>query len=106
MSATSNFLFLGIGGYAVALDRRTGEERWRQKLKSQSYVTIAFDGHSLFAACAGELFCLDPATGEPRWHNKLPGLGTGLIAFGGAAEPVLEAAREEAARAAAMAAAG
>ncbi len=100
MAATLTYLFIGIGGHAIALDRATGTEIWRQRLGSKTYVTISFDGRSVFAGCNGEIFCLDPATGEPRWHNQLPGLGTGLISFGGATEPILAAEMEEVAAAA------
>ena len=102
MSATSQVLFIGIGGQVVAIDPATGTEIWRRKLKSQTYVTVAFDGHSLFAGCGGELYGLDPATGEIRWHNKLPRLGTGLISFGGTAESVLSASHQIAATAATL----
>lgn len=104
MSANPNVLFLGIGGHAVAIDPATGTEIWRRKLKSQTYVTIAYDGHTLFAGCEGELFGLDPATGEIRWHNKLPKLGTGLISFGGTADPTVSASHQIAATAASLAA--
>jgi len=100
MNVTHRYLFIGLGGQVVALDRATGTEIWCRGLKSRTYVTISFDGHSLFAGCGGELFCLDPATGELRWHNKLPGLGRGLISFGGATEPILAGAAEEEAAAA------
>jgi outer membrane protein assembly factor BamB len=96
MSSPRNHLYLGIGGYAVAVDRSTGEEIWRRKLKSQTYVTLYCDGDSLYAGCAGELFCLDPATGELRWHNKLPRLGQGLICFSGANESILSSGTEAA----------
>lgn len=101
MIATRSHLFIGIGGHALALDRSSGIEIWRRALKSKTYVTLSYDGQSLFAACSGELFCLDPATGEIRWHNRLPGLGTGLISFGAATDTFLAAAEEEAAAVAA-----
>ena len=85
-------LFLAIGSHAVALDRATGAELWRRKLKSSSFATVHFDGHSLFAAAGGEVFCLDPPTGEVLWHNRLPRLGHGVVSFGGDASSTLAAA--------------
>jgi outer membrane protein assembly factor BamB len=95
-------VFLGIGGHAVALDRATGTELWRRKLKMGQFTTVLFDGHSLLAAGGGEVFCIDPSTGEVLWHNKLPRLGHGVISFGGDTTAVAAAAaRQAAARAAA-----
>jgi outer membrane protein assembly factor BamB len=94
-------LYLGVGGHVVALDRATGTELWRRKLKSAMFVTVAFDGRDLFASASGEVFCLDPATGEVRWHNRLPRLGHGVVAFAG---DDLTAAAAAAATRAAMAA--
>ncbi len=113
MGASTAYIFIGIGGHAVALDRTTGMEIWRQRLGSSAYVTISFDGHSVFAGCDGELFCLEPTTGEHLWHNRLKGLGKGLIAFGGSPEALVAGVLQEAseadtaaATAAAVAAAG
>lgn len=83
MRAQHHPVFLGIGGHAVALDRATGTELWRRKLKMSQFTTVLFDGRSLLAATGGEVFCLDPSTGEVLWHNKLPRLGHGVISFGG-----------------------
>ena len=96
MSSPRLPLYLGIGGYAVAVNRLTGEEIWRRKLKNQTYVTIYSDGESVYAGCSGELFCLDPATGEIRWHNKLPRLGQGLICLSGANDSLLSGGAEAA----------
>ena len=95
-------LYLGIGSHAVALDRATGTELWRRKLKGSGFVTVHLEGGQLFAAAGGEVWCLDPATGEPLWHNRLPRLGHGVISFGGDGTAVQAAA--VAARAAAVAA--
>ena len=62
----------------LALDRATGQEVWRTKLKGDFVNVASLDG-DLYAATAGELFCLDPATGQVRWHNPLKGMGHGLI---------------------------
>ena len=77
MQAT--FIVIGMSGCAIALDRATGQEIWRTKLKGGDFVNVAFVGEDLLATAHGELFCLDPATGKIRWKNALKGLGWGLI---------------------------
>ena len=97
-------LFIGVGGHAVAIDNRTGEELWRTKLKSSaSFVTITLIDGLLLAGASGELFCLNPKGGEILWHNKLKGLGHGLIAFAGS-ELAASAAAMQAAQVATTAA--
>lgn len=72
------FVYVGIKGCVVALDREVGVEVWRANLRSAEYVTVSWDGSALFAANSGEVWRLDPATGSLIWHNKLKGLGRGL----------------------------
>lgn len=76
-------LYIGLGGHVVAIDRATGAEIWRAKLRSSSFVTIAVEPDAIYAGANGELYCVDPATGSIRWHNRLKGLGMSVIAFGG-----------------------
>lgn len=84
-------LYIGIGGHVVAIDRATGEERWRRKLRSSSFITIAVEAGAVYAGAQGELFCLDPKTGSILWHNRLKGLGHNLIAFGGSSTTAITA---------------
>ena len=88
----------------MAIDRATGAEIWRTKLRSSSFVTIAVEADAIYAGANGELYCVDPATGSIRWHNKLKGLGMSIIAFGGS-NVSTSAAAIKAAQAAAAAAA-
>ena len=77
-------LFVGIKHHVVALDRDTGEERWRTKLPAgmtTDFVTLHRDDAYLYAASGGEVLCLDPRTGDARWHNKLKGLGYGIVSL-------------------------
>ncbi len=97
-------LFIGLGGHAVAIDRSTGTELWRTKLKPAAFCTVHFDGRNLFAGASGQLYCLDPATGEVRWHNKLPRLGMGIVAFDSTVVPLAGAQAAQAGAAAAGAA--
>jgi outer membrane protein assembly factor BamB len=85
MNDPSEPLYIGVGGYAVAIDRATGDELWRTKLKSSSFVTVYSDGGGLYAGAKGELFCLDRTTGSILWHNRLVGLGLNVITFSGSA---------------------
>lgn len=82
-------LHLGIKGHVVAVDRATGQERWRTKLegvrvRTHDFVHLYRDGDALLASYSGEVFCLDPESGELRWHNQLTGLGTGIVTMVGA----------------------
>lgn len=76
-------LYIAVGGHAVCIDPRNGDEVWRTKLKGASFATIAIINGQLLAGASGELFCLDPRTGSILWHNKLKGLGMGVVAFQG-----------------------
>jgi outer membrane protein assembly factor BamB len=78
-----DMVFVGIGGHAVAVDRSTGTEVWRTKLKGSDFVNITVDGHEVFASARGQLFCLDATTGAIRWQNELAGLGWGLVSIAG-----------------------
>lgn len=85
MSTPSEPLYIGVGGHAVAIDRTTGTELWRTKLKASSFVTVYSDHGGLYAGAKGELFCLDRTTGSILWHNRLSGLGMNVITFSGSA---------------------
>ena len=83
--AQISMLFIGINGIVLALDRATGQEVWRSKLKGSQFVNVALDGGELYATTLGEIFRLDPETGHVRWNNKLSGLGRGLVTMATAA---------------------
>jgi hypothetical protein len=78
MSQT-NLIFIGIKGTALALDRATGQEVWRTKLKGADFANVVLLDGDLFATADGELFCLEASTGRIRWQNPLKGLGLGLV---------------------------
>jgi outer membrane protein assembly factor BamB len=97
-------VFVGIGGHVVALDRATGSEIWRTKLKGSDFVNVALDGDTLLATARGQLFCLDPSSGSIRWQNELKGLGLGLVSLAGVnTAPAAEWERRRRAAAAAAA---
>jgi outer membrane protein assembly factor BamB len=79
-------LFVGIHNSVAAIDARTGEERWRQKLGG-SYVSVLWDGEQLFASAKGQVFCLDPRDGAVLWNNELKGLGMGLVGMASSRVP-------------------
>jgi outer membrane protein assembly factor BamB len=76
-------VYVGIKGTVVALDRRSGTEVWRTRLKGSGFACVFRDGDLLFATSNGEIFCLDPKTGTLLWHNPLKGLGLGLTSIAG-----------------------
>jgi outer membrane protein assembly factor BamB len=70
-------IFVGLNGYALALDRDTGEIVWANSEMKSGYVTLLLDGDRLIASTNGYIFCLDPLTGAIRWNNPLKGYGMG-----------------------------
>ncbi len=83
---TPEFIFVGIKGSVVALDRTTGRQVWATRLKGSDFVNVVFQNGMLLASCWGEVFCLDPLTGAGLWHNPLRGFGTGLATIATDAE--------------------
>ncbi|HZN64576.1 MAG TPA: PQQ-binding-like beta-propeller repeat protein [Tepidisphaeraceae bacterium] len=105
--------YIGIQGTVLCLDRASGQQLWRTKLKGYNFVNVILDGSDLFASTRGEMFCLDAVTGRVRWNNRLKGLGRGLVSIATADRRPDTAAllaehvrQEEAAAAAAAGAAG
>ena len=70
-------IFVGFNGYALALDRDTGEIVWSNNQMKSGYVALLLDGDRLIASTNGYMYCLDPRTGEVLWHNPLTGYGVG-----------------------------
>ena len=72
-------LILGTKSHVVAIDRNTGGELWRTKLKGvfsgDRFVSILVHEGRVYAHTAGEISCLDQATGAILWRNGLSGLG-------------------------------
>jgi outer membrane protein assembly factor BamB len=70
-------IFVGLNGYALALDRDTGEIVWSNGQMKSGYVTLLLDGDRLIVSTNGYMYCLDPLTGRIHWHNPLTGYGMG-----------------------------
>ena len=76
-----DLMFIGIKGTVLALHRANGQEIWRTKLKSCSFVNVTHENDRIFASTLGEVFCLDAASGRVLWNNPLKGMGFGLVTF-------------------------
>jgi outer membrane protein assembly factor BamB len=70
-------IFVGLNGYAAALDRDTGEIVWSNNEMHSGYVTLLLDGDRLIVSSNGYIYCLDPYTGKIRWNNEMTGYGVG-----------------------------
>src|SRR5438552_13389334 len=98
-------VFVGLNGYALALDRDSGEIVWSNDKMRSGYVTLLLDGDRLIVSTNGYIYCLDPLTGEILWNNPLRGYGAGapthLISLRGQSSQTLvqQAAAVEAAEA-------
>ena len=73
-----DLVFVGLNGYALALNRETGELVWSNNKLKSGYVTLLLDGDRLIVSTNGYLYCLDPLTGEVLWGNPLRGYGQGV----------------------------
>ncbi len=96
----ADLLFAGLRGHVVALDKATGSERWRTKLKGVDFVHVVTDSRLLYASTRGNVFALDPSTGAVLWQNPMKGLGFGLAALvtgpGAQSDALLELAQRRA----------
>jgi len=77
MTRIEQLVFVGLNGYAVALDRDTGEIVWSNNELESGYVTLLLDGDRLIVSTNGYIFCLDPLSGHTLWHNRMRGYGAG-----------------------------
>src|SRR5579862_1706816 len=77
MTPIDQLIFVGLNGYALALDRETGEIVWFNNQMKSGYVTLLLDGDRLIVSTNGYIYCLDPLTGQIMWNNPLKGYGMG-----------------------------
>ena len=70
-------VFVGLNGYALALNRDNGEIVWYNSEMKSGYVTLLLDGDRLIVSTNGYIYCLDPLTGRILWNNPLRGYGMG-----------------------------
>ena len=71
-------LYLGINSHVVCIDKATGEECWKTKLKSSTITNIYCDDGFIYAYSGGHLFCVDGNNGNSVWKNSLKGMGYGV----------------------------
>jgi outer membrane protein assembly factor BamB len=93
-------IFVGLNGYAVALDRDTGEIVWSNSQMKSGYVTLLLDGDRLIVSTNGYIYALDPLTGDILWHNPMRGYGGGtptslLSVRGQSSQTIIEQAADE-----------
>ena len=98
-------IFVGLNGYALALDRDSGEIVWSNDQMKGGYVTLLLDYDRLIVSTNGYIYCLDPMSGNILWHNPLKGYGAGaptsLVSVRGqSSQTVIEQAAAAAAAAA------
>lgn len=103
MAHLDQLVFVGLNGYAVALDRDTGEIVWSNNELQSGYVTMLLDGDRLIVSTNGYIFCLDPLTGRTLWNNRMSGYGRGtptsLVSIRGqSSQTVIQEAEEDLAR--------
>jgi outer membrane protein assembly factor BamB len=70
-------IFVGLNGYALALDRDSGEIVWSNDQMKSGYVSLLLDGDRLIVSTNGYIYCFDPLTGQILWNNPLRGYGVG-----------------------------
>src|SRR5437870_2393482 len=97
-------IFVGLNGYALALDRDTGEIVWSNDQLKSGYVSLLLDFDRLIVSTNGYIYCLDPLTGNIQWHNPLKGYRVGVASLisvrGQSSQTVIEQAAAAAAAAA------
>jgi outer membrane protein assembly factor BamB len=92
MRSIDRLIFVGFNGYALALDRDSGEVVWSNNRLQSGYVSLLLDGDRLIVSTNGYMYCLDPLTGNILWHNPLRGYGVGaahLVSVRGQSSPTL-----------------
>ncbi len=72
-----DLIFVGLNGYALALNRDTGEIVWSNDEMKSGFVTLLLEDDRLIVSTNGYIYCLDPMTGKILWNNPLKGYGVG-----------------------------
>ena len=95
-----NFVFTGMNGNVLAIDRRNGQIawQWQSPRPRRAFVSIFLDGDRVLVGLNGYLYCLDAASGRALWENPLKGFGHGNFSFAsvrGGQMPVYAAAQQE-----------
>lgn len=80
MQTIEQLIFVGLNGYAVALDRDSGEIVWSNNDLKSGFTTLMLDGNRLIVSTGGHIFALDPLTGEQLWYQPMSGYGSSTSA--------------------------
>ncbi|GHG00183.1 outer membrane protein assembly factor BamB family protein [Thalassotalea marina] len=97
-------LYVGIKGHVVCIEKSSGNEIWRTKLKSADLTNVYYEDNNVYAYAYGHLFCLSAANGEIIWENDLKGLGYGACIIAGQQNVTTMSDQNNAASAASVAA--
>jgi outer membrane protein assembly factor BamB len=73
-----DLIFVGRGGWALAVHRETGQIVWSNDQMKSGYTTLLLDGDRLIVSTNGYLYCLDPLSGRILWQNPLTGYRVGV----------------------------
>ena len=76
-------LILGMKGHVICVNKNTGKERWRTKLRSADLTNIYCEADKVYAYANGHLYCLSVNNGKVEWQNDLKGLGYGACIIAG-----------------------
>jgi outer membrane protein assembly factor BamB len=81
VSADRSLLILGVTGEVHAVDRKTGEPRWKNGLAGGGLGEVVIDVHDeLVVVAAGPLLAgLDYLTGSERWRAEISLLGHATV---------------------------
>ena len=74
-------IFVGLNGWAPALDRDSGQVVWSNDQMKSGDVSLLLDGDRLIVSTNGYLYCLEPLTGQIRWEQPLKGYRTGIASL-------------------------
>lgn len=97
-------LFVGIKGHVVCVEKKSGKELWRTKLKSADLTNVYYEDNHVYAYAYGHLFCLSATNGNILWENDLKGLGYGACIIAGQQNATTMSEQNNAAAAASVAA--
>lgn len=79
-------VYVGVQNRLLALDPKTGGEKWARTLDGSHYVETpsTYNGDNIYVPVGETLHCLDPKTGETAWSRRLFGrlLGSPAITRG------------------------
>lgn len=64
-------IYFGTGDGLLALDKKTGQEKWSFDIKSRVSITPVIANETIYSMTGNLLFALDMKTGQEKWRNAL-----------------------------------